>query len=98
MEVYEFEVRVQQLLTQLSRGNRLLTTQIVVPESRGETADTVRWTIRKAAPADVYVSVAKASGRSAWVVTLEGAFDSLISCMYAVLTNHEKELNTNRFG
>lgn len=98
MEMYEFEVRVQQLLIQLGKGRRTLATQIIVPKERGETADTVKWTVRQHASQDVYVSVAQASGRDAWIVNLEGAFDSLITCMYAVLTNHEKEMNTNRFG
>lgn len=98
MEMYEFEVRVQQLLTQLGKGHRVLATQIIVPKERGVSADTVEWTIRHHAPQGVYVTAAQASGRDAWVVNLEGAFDSLITCMYAVLTNHEKEMNTNRFG
>lgn len=98
MEMYEFEVRVQQLLVQLSKGERLLHTTIIVPETRGETADVVQWSIRESAPRDVRISVAKAGGRRAWIVTLEGPFDSLIACMYAALTNHEKEMRTSRMG
>lgn len=98
MDTFEFEVRVQQLLDQLSKGGRLLRTTIVVPETRGETADTVQWSVRESAPRDVYVSVAKAGGRRAWIVTMEGPFDSLIACMYAMLTNHEKEMKTSRMG
>ena len=97
MELYEFTVRVQQLLADLSAGSRLLTTQIVIPRERGQSADAVKWTMSEFAR-DVYVSVAESSGRHAWIVTLEGSFDALVACMYTALTNHEKSMKTNRFG
>lgn len=98
METYEFVVQVQALLANIGQGRRLLNTSIVVPRERNQTADAVKWAIREHAPSDVWVTVQEASGRYAWIVKLEGSFDSLVQCLYAVLTNHEKEMRTNRFG
>lgn len=97
MDRFEFVSRVQRLLSLVEKGDRVLRTEMTVPRPRGQSHDAAMWELRETMPETVYVTLSAASGRSAWIVILEGAFDDLVTCLYAMHLNHEKALRRGEF-